>query len=79
MSASGSSITGSLINTDQEDGKIIDNWRIPAVSERGAKLRAQGNSKVKGRSGTNVTEVERVGDGDLPGQAVYRVRVESAR
>lgn len=79
MSASGSSITGDLISTDQENGTLIDNWRIPALNERMARARARANSVVKGRSSPSVTEVERVADGDLPRQEVYRIRVESGR
>lgn len=79
MSASGSTITGDLISTDQENGTLVDNWRIPAMNESLARARARANSIVKGRSSPSVVNVEKIGDGDLPRQDVYRIKVESGR
>lgn len=72
-------IIGLLRDTDVQEDVIKDTWKLPALTEGQAKLEARINSRIKGRSSPKVKSVAKEGEGDLPGQKIYQVIVESDR
>lgn len=72
-------LIGKIAETKVENGNLVDKWRIPAQSEAFARRQTQANATVKGRSDTNIVSVEKVGEGELPGQSIYEVVTQSAR
>lgn len=72
-------IIGELESSQTVNGTLVQVFNIPAFSERMARRRASANSRAKGLEGGEVTEVEVESQGSLPGQSIYKVRVESPR
>lgn len=72
-------IIGRIQSTDTANRTITDTWRMPAPTERFARRFARANSRVKGRSNYEIVSVEEIEDGDLPGQSIYEVVVQSER
>lgn len=66
--------SSSIVNGDQ-----IVIYRIPAISKSAAKARARGNNRLKGLTSPEITSVEKIANGSLPGQSIYSVEVTSAR
>lgn len=62
-----------------EEGGLITPFRVPALSERGARRRAKLNARAKGLNNPTVREVESIAPGDIPGQTIYRVAIVSQR
>jgi len=72
-------LTGKTSKTNFSGGKVESTWRIPAQSESLAKRQAKVNERVKGRSNVEVGDVEKIEDGDLPGQSIYSVETVADR
>lgn len=72
-------IIGTLEDTNTEENRIIDTWRLPAFTPRQAELQGRGNARIKGRKGFSVQSVEAIEEGRIPGQSIYRVTVVSER
>lgn len=72
-------ITGTHLGTSTDAGQVTDDWRLPALTERQARLEAIANARLKGRSGAEVQTLRQVGEGDIPGQKIYEVVTVSSR
>lgn len=70
-------IFGRIERSTVENGTQVTVFRIPAFSEGLARRRAKVNSRLKGLNNFEIEEPEKVGDGSIPGQSVYDVKVES--
>lgn len=70
---------GSVETSTIIDDTLVTEFRIPAFSRRIARQRARSNARLKGFEGAEVTGVEELKTGDLPGQTIYLVEVESLR
>lgn len=70
---------GSVERSVVEGNQQTTVFRIPAVSEAGARQRAKGNSRIKGLDNFEVQDLEQVGQGDLPGVKLFDVTVSSNR
>lgn len=67
------------METNVQGGEIHDQWRIPAQAERLARRQAKANATIKGRNNVEIVSVEKIEDGSLPGQSIYRVDTASSR
>jgi len=67
------------VTSSLDDGEQTIVFRVPAVSERTARRRARVNARIKGIAGGEVTDVEEVAQGDVPGQVIYEVEVTGQR
>jgi len=69
-------VFGSVANaTTTENGRERVTFRIPAISKSLAKQRARGNARLKGMNNFRVSEPQKVGDGDIPGQKIFEIAV----
>lgn len=72
-------VVGELLNTDVQESMIKDEWSLPAMTKGQATLEARINSRAKGRNSPEVVSVVKSGDGEIPGQSIYKAVVESKR
>lgn len=72
-------IIGRHLSTEEQNGQLVDRWRLPALGERQARAEGVANARLKGRSSASVRRVREVEDGDLPGQTIYEVITEAER
>lgn len=72
-------VTGSVIEQSVENGSLRTVFRIPAQSEGLAVRQANLNAGLKGYSGIEVVNTEKISEGSLPGQSIYAVTVTSRR
>lgn len=72
-------IFGTVEKSVVQNGQQTTVFRIPALTETGARQRAKGNARIKGLNNFRVDNVNNVGSGDLPGQKLFDVRVISQR
>lgn len=72
-------VFGSVESTVLMDDVLITEFRIPAISKTLARQRARTNARLKGLDTPEITGIEELREGDLPGQTIYIVSVESLR
>lgn len=72
-------LVGRTSSTEFDGGKVDSTWRIPALSESLARRQARANERIKGRSGVEVTNAQKIEDGGFPGQKIYAVEVTADR
>jgi hypothetical protein len=70
---------GSVETSTIVDDTLITEFRIPAFSRTAAQQRAKTNARLKGLEDAQITGTEELKTGDLPGQTIYIVEVESLR
>lgn len=70
-------IFGQTKSSKRENGTHTIIYRIPAFSQGVAKRRANINSRVKGMDDFHISNIDRVGDGDLPGQGIFEITIDS--
>jgi hypothetical protein len=72
-------LIGSIQNTKVENGQLVDEWSIPALSETMARRRVRANARLKNREGTSIQSLEKVRSGSIPGQTIYKITTVSSR
>ena len=72
-------IFGTVERSFTEEDSQFTTFRIPAFSKAIARQRAKANARIKGLSNFTLSNVEEAGSGDIPGQTLYDVVVESDR
>lgn len=72
-------ITGNVITSNLTDDEFRIAFKIPAFSKRVARRRALTSARVKGMNQPEVTSVETIRSGDIPGQTIFRVDVVGDR
>lgn len=70
-------VFGRVEKSSTEQNELTTVFRIPAFSGGMAKRRAQGNIRLKGLSNADITGVQQVGEGSIPGQKIFDVTVKS--
>lgn len=70
-------VFGTVEQSFSEEENQFTVFRIPAFSERLARRRGGANARIKGLSNFEVTNIEQVGQGDVPGQKLFDVTVQS--
>lgn len=72
-------ITGDVKSSITRENKVVTVFNIPATAKRFARRRAKINARIKGLDQPKIMEPRMVGQGDIPGQKLYEVEVESNR
>lgn len=70
---------GRTESTDVEGDQLTSVFRIPAFSQEMARRRAQINIRAKDLQNAEIASMEEAQSGDIPGQTIYDITVESDR
>lgn len=70
---------GQVESSESIDGEVEMVFRIPAFSRRIARRRAMVNGQVKGIEDAEITSVEAIDQGEIPGQNIFNVTVRGGR